>query len=194
MEVSMSGLSASETATSKPGKSVRDALADAEVNLRLRAIIRAGLGRTSQGAGQQRESVVEEVFSDVCSRALVKSDDYDVNHGTVLNWLGGFAWKILRERRKPQHASLSTSDLEEPDRSRPVPDAVADRMDIERLMTLLPPDERQLLRWDYEGWTASEIGLELNLSGATVRVRLHRLRKKAEELLGGEPTGGTDHE
>jgi RNA polymerase sigma factor (sigma-70 family) len=190
----MSGLSASEATTAGPGKSVRDALADSEVNRRLRAIIRAGLGRLPSGAGRRSEATVEEIFSDICSRALAGADNYDSNRGSVLNWVGGFAWKILRERRKPEPSAMTILDPEEPDGSRSIPDMVANQIDVERLLAMLPSDERQLLHWDYEGWTAAEIGTELNLSAATVRVRLHRLRKKARGLLGVTPTGGADHE
>jgi RNA polymerase sigma factor (sigma-70 family) len=190
----MNGLSASEPVTAGPGKSVRDGLADPEVNRRLRAIIRAGLGRSAPDAGRQCDAAVEEVFSDVCSRALAVADRYDASQGNVLNWLGGFAWKILHERRKPRPEPLPTLDTQEPDHGPSIPDMVANRIDVERLLAVLPADERQLLRWDLESWTAAEIGEELNLTAAAVRVRLHRLRRKARELLGGPPTGGADHE
>ena len=190
----MSGLTASEAAMAGPIRSVRDCLADPEVNLRLRAIIRAGLGRVTASAGLQRESVVEEVFSDVCLRALTAASRYDPSLGTVLNWLGGFAWKVLRERRKPRPTLMPILDANLPNNVPSIPDRVADRIDVERLLAILPADESQLMLWDFEGWTAAEIGGELDLSAAAVRVRLHRLRRKARELLGGTSTGGADHE
>ena len=67
-------------------------------------------------------------------------------------------------------------------------------MEIEELLSRLSLDEQQLLRWVYEGWTASEIGAELNLDATAVRVRIHRLRKKAKEVLGRASTGGAGHE
>jgi RNA polymerase sigma factor (sigma-70 family) len=190
----MSGLSASESATAGPGNPVQDGLNDTEVIRRLSAIIRAGMGRDPMVPGRQRDAIAEEVLSEVCSRALAAPDRYDPSRGTVLNWLGGFAWNVLRERRKARPIGSVALDPSEPDRSPPVPELVANRLDAEHLLSMLPPDARQLLVWDSEGWTASEIGTELNLTAATVRVRLHRARARARDLMGGTPTGGADHD
>jgi RNA polymerase sigma factor (sigma-70 family) len=190
----MSGLPSSEPATAGSLDPVKDGLNDTDVIRRLSAIIRAGLGRDPSVPARQRDAIAEEVLSEVCSRALSAMDRYNPSLGTVLNWLGGFAWNVLRERRTIRPLRPASLDPSEPDRSPPVPDLVANRLDAERLLSLLPSDARQLLRWDSEGWTAAEIGVELGLTAATVRVRLHRARARARDLMGGTPTGGADHD
>ena len=190
----MSGLSASEPATDEPDKLVRDALADPEVIRGLRAIIQINLRRMNQGAGRQAEIIIDECFSETCYRALNTKSVFDPHRGSVLNWLGGIAMKVLRERRKRQPAAAESSELDGPDRSRSIPEAISDRMEIEGLLTQLSTDEQQLLRWDYEERTAAEIGVDLGLDATTVRVRLHRLRRKIKARSQRMPNGGADDE
>ncbi len=190
----MSGLSASEITTDEPDKMVRDALADPGIIRGLQAIIQINLRRNNWAAAQQAEIAIDECFSEACCRALAVAGAYDPGRGTVLNWLVGFAIKILRERRKSHPITVDASELDGPDGSRSVPESVSDRMEIESLLSQLSPDEQQLLRWDYEGRTASEIGEELGLDTATVRVRIHRLRKKLKGRSQRVSTGGADNE
>jgi len=68
---------------------------------------------------------------------------------------------------------------------RPDPDA---RIEIERLLRTLKPEERFiLLLLDGEGWSVAEIADRLGWSTVNVKVRAHRVRKKLRRLL--EPEG-----
>ncbi len=69
---------------------------------------------------------------------------------------------------------------------RPDPDA---RMEVERLLRALKPEERFiLLLLDGEGWSVAEIAERLGWTKVNVKVRAHRARKKLRRLLEQEGT------
>lgn len=171
---------------------VQRGLADPEIVRRLTALIRAGLGREAAGQRRQREAIVEEALSEVAYRALATASRFDPAVGSVLHWLGGIAWNVLRERRKPRRVTMLHLEAPTPDPRRAVSDAVIDRLEASRILAKLPENARQLLVWESEGWTADEMGTELGIKPATARVRLHRARMLARELS-GLGTGGADH-
>ena len=64
---------------------------------------------------------------------------------------------------------------------RPDPDA---RMEVERLLRPLRPEERFiLLLLDGEGWSVAEIAERLGWTKVNVKVRAHRVRKKLRRML-----------
>ncbi len=69
---------------------------------------------------------------------------------------------------------------------RPDPNA---RMEVERLLRTLRPEERFiLLLLDGEGWSVAEIADRLGWTAVNVKVRAHRVRRKLRRLLEQEGT------
>jgi RNA polymerase sigma factor (sigma-70 family) len=189
----MSGQPDTQPVTVGSGNPIQKGLVDPEILRRLTAIIRAGLGRYSAEPSRQREAIVEEVLSETACRALEAANRYDPALGSVLHWLGGFAWNVLRERSKTKPIRMIGLDPSLPDNQPSVSEVVVNRLDAAQVLSRLPEDARQLLLWESEGWTASDIGDELGIRAATARVRLHRARILARELSGVKQTGGADH-
>jgi RNA polymerase sigma factor (sigma-70 family) len=143
-------------------------------------LIRAALGRFPAGTTYaQRTSEAEELFQEVSAHAIVSAHLFDPQRGSLVNWLGGIMWNLARQRRPVRCAVTQPANLEEMvlDRSSPVPDGVAHRLDSREILERLPRADADLLRLHSEGWTAQEIGNELTLTSGNVRVRLSRLIK-----------------
>lgn len=52
-----------------------------------------------------------------------------------------------------------------------------ERHEVLRLLNLLPPRQRQVMAWTYDGYSPSEIAVELNISSDAVRTNLTRARR-----------------
>jgi RNA polymerase sigma factor (sigma-70 family) len=166
---------------------VRRGLADPEVARRLLMLIRAALGRFPAGTTfAQRTSEAEELFQEVSARAIASARLFDPQRGSLVNWLGGIVWNLARQRRPVSFAVTQPANLEEMvlDRSSPVPDGVAHRLDSREILERLPRADADLLRLHSEGWTAQEIGKELTLTAGNIRVRLSRLIKQVRGMFG----------
>jgi RNA polymerase sigma factor (sigma-70 family) len=57
--------------------------------------------------------------------------------------------------------------------------ALEQRYDVLRLLDKLPPRQRQVLAWTYEGYTPTEIAEELRLTPEAVRANLYKARQAA---------------
>lgn len=55
--------------------------------------------------------------------------------------------------------------------------------DVLKLLEELPPRQRQVLAWTYEGYTPAEIAEELQLTPQAVRASLHKARHAAASYL-----------
>ncbi|MFC4859384.1 RNA polymerase sigma factor [Actinophytocola glycyrrhizae] len=55
--------------------------------------------------------------------------------------------------------------------------AIEQRYDVLRLLDKLPPRQRQVLAWTYEGYTPTEIAEELQLTPEAVRANLYKARR-----------------
>ena len=63
-------------------------------------------------------------------------------------------------------------------------DAVLSRIDVERALSALSPEDRMMIRLRYEAdLTNPSVATALGLSVANVKVRLHRLRPQLEDSL-----------
>ena len=124
---------------------------------------------------------------------LPKSDEEDVvqealtelllRSATVENPLAYLKVVLCREARSLRKASrrIVALDAEIPgvDVSAQDPSAAADsRIDAQRLLEPLAPNDRRLLRLASEGYTFAEIGAALGVTCGTARARICRLRKK----------------
>jgi RNA polymerase sigma factor (sigma-70 family) len=54
------------------------------------------------------------------------------------------------------------------------------------LLRLLPPRQRQVMAWVYDGYTPAEIATFLGLDPGTVRASLHKAREMLKYHLTGE--------
>lgn len=165
---------------------VRRGLADPEVARRLMLLIRAALGRFPAGTtSAQRASEAEDMFQDVSKHAIASASLFDPERGSLVNWLGGIVWNLARQRRPIRFAVTEPAALEGTvlDRSSPIADGVAHRLDSRAILERLPSADADLLRLHSEGWTAQEIGEELNLTAGNVQVRLSRLIKHVRDMF-----------
>lgn len=65
-------------------------------------------------------------------------------------------------------------------------DAVVERLSVDRALEELSPQERELVSLRYRlDLTQAEIARLLKIPEATVRVRLHRIRKRLHAVMGG---------
>jgi len=123
---------------------------------------------------------------------LPKSDEEDVvqealtelllRSATVENPLAYLKVVLCREARSLRKASrriVALDEVPEVEVSAQDPSAAADsRIDAQRLLEPLAPNDRRLLRLASEGYTFAEIGAALGVTCGAARIRIFRLRKK----------------
>jgi RNA polymerase sigma-70 factor (ECF subfamily) len=64
-------------------------------------------------------------------------------------------------------------------------DALTGRHEVLRLLALLPPRQRQVMAWTYDGYHPTEIAQELALTPEAVRASLLKARRTLAEYLAG---------
>ena len=99
------------------------------------------------------------------------------------SWLCGIAVNLVRDHFRAQ------GDPMEP---LPVvaarPDAIAERIDLDRALALLPPGYRQVLVLrEIEGYTHEEVGRLLGIDPGTSKSQLFHARRALRTLLGDTP-------
>ena len=141
-------------------------------------------GSVLRGRPRDAEEVVSDAFLALWEHAG------QVEPGKLRPWLGRVVRNKALNRLRALGGELPLEEdwlALEPDR-RPGPaEAVeqAERAELIRaLLNGLPPQDRAIfLRHYYYGQTAADIGAALAMPPSTVKVRLHRGRKKLKELL-----------
>ena len=141
-------------------------------------------GSVLRGRPRDAEEVVSDAFLALWEHAG------QVEPGKLRPWLGRVVRNKALNRLRTLGGELPLEEdwlALEPDR-RPGPaEAVeqAERAELLRaLLNGLPPQDRAIfLRHYYYGQTAADIGAALAMPPSTVKVRLHRGRKKLKELL-----------
>ncbi len=141
-------------------------------------------GSILRGRPRDAEEVVSDAFLALWEHAG------QVEPGKLRPWLGRVVRNKALNRLRTLGGELPLEEdwlALEPDR-RPGPaEAVeqAERAELIRaLLNGLPPQDRAIfLRHYYYGQTAADIGAALAMPPSTVKVRLHRGRKKLKELL-----------
>ena len=141
-------------------------------------------GSILRGRPRDAEEVVSDAFLALWEHAG------QVEPGKLRPWLGRVVRNKALNRLRALGGELPLEEdwlALEPDR-RPGPaEAVeqAERAELIRaLLNGLPPQDRAIfLRHYYYGQTAADIGAALAMPPSTVKVRLHRGRKKLKELL-----------
>ena len=147
--------------------------------------------RSRELSPTQRAAEAEVIAQEAASRAWKRRDQFDASRD-VVKWLIGFVINVAREFAKKRSRvgsdpSRNSHDLEALaiDPSRPLDEAIADRLLVEHLVTQLPQLDRQIVLMKYhEDMTCAEIGQRMGLNENAVRIRLYRAILKLK-ILGG---------
>ena len=138
------------------------------------------------------EDVHQQVFLEVWQRA----PSYDPERASVLTWIMTIARsraidELRRRRPEPHDPTEGFEQAEEadPDRS---PDALVERWRIAHLLSLLRPEEAELLRMRfYEGLSQSEIAERTEIPLGTVKMRMVTALRRMRDLIEEEDEVGS---
>jgi RNA polymerase sigma-70 factor, ECF subfamily len=139
-------------------------------------------------AGRAGRQVADEVVSETFAIAWRRLGDVPE---PPLPWLLGVARNVLRDgmRADARRASLAAELRAWADPAgADVGEDVAERLAVLRAMTELPDDDREILiliAW--QGLAPREAAKVLGCSAATLRVRLHRARKRLVQAIDAAP-------
>ena len=136
----------------------------------------------------------DDLVQDVMERALRYSHTFDEQRD-LLPWLRRTAFRVfLDERERSRRRPVTGQDgLPEPSSSQSAEaaQAAANRDEVEHHLAALGAIERQVLcRFHRDGWSVSEISVELGMPAGTVKSHLHRARRRLAE---GRPTPAAPH-
>ncbi|MBI1357568.1 MAG: sigma-70 family RNA polymerase sigma factor [Acidobacteria bacterium] len=130
---------------------------------------------SSKGIG---EDLAEELAQSAWARGWERRSQIR-EISAIPYWVNSIALNMLR--RHVQHPSNQMRELM--DREASSVDAML-HLDVKRVLSSCETFDRRLLEMFYlEGLSSSEIGKKLNEKAMTIRVRLHRLRKRIREAF-----------
>jgi RNA polymerase sigma-70 factor (ECF subfamily) len=147
-----------------------------------RARTRSFLGkRAAELSPAQRTAEAEVLAQEAAARAWKHRDRFDASRD-VVKWLVGYIVNVAREFAKNRCRDATSQPQEGPglegravDRSRPVDDAVTDKLLADHLLEQLQPTDRQIVRLKYwDELTCAEIRQRVGLQENAVRIRLYR--------------------
>jgi len=168
------------------------ALNDPAIQIRLLNAARAFLGRRSGELSlTQRTEEAKAIAQEAASRAWKRRDQFDASKD-VVKWLVGFVINVVREfakkhSRDPTNLPEDGSDLEvlAVDPSRPLDDAIADKLLVEQLIAQLSQLDRQVVLMKYcEEMTCAEIAQRVGMNENAIRLRVYRAILKLKNLCG----------
>jgi RNA polymerase sigma factor (sigma-70 family) len=168
------------------------ALNDQAVRTRLQNAARAFLGkRAIELTPTQRTVEAEVIAQEAAARAWTHRDRFDASKD-VMKWLVGFVVNVAREFAKKRCRATTGPPADGPgleemaiDPSRPVEDAITDKLLAGHLLEQLPPVDRDIVRMKYwEDLTCAEIGERIGLQENAVRIRLYRAILKLKQASG----------
>jgi len=135
------------------------------------------------------EDVHQQVFLEVWQRAST----YDPERASILTWIMTIARsravdQLRRRVPEPQdpgeHGPLGLAEDADPELS---PDALIERWRVAHLLSLLRPDEAELLRMRfYEGLSQSEIAERTEIPLGTVKMRMVGALRRLRDLIDEE--------
>ena len=135
----------------------------------------------------------EDVAQDVFAKVYFSIHRFD-HRGSLFTWIYRIAvneaYSHLRKRRTRRPYECDSSgyatgaDLHSLIDGRPTPDRAAAQRDlVNKLLTLIPGDDRLLLLWkEVEGYSVTELAEMTGMNENTVKVKLFRVRRKLVEL------------
>ena len=135
----------------------------------------------------------EDVAQDVFAKVYFAIHQFD-HRSTLLTWIYRIAvneaYSHLRKKRAMRRGEgdlrLDAVDLHSLIDALPTPDrAVAQRDFVNKLLALIPEEDRLLLFWkEVEGCSVAEVAEMTGMNENTIKVRLFRVRQKLVELAG----------
>jgi RNA polymerase sigma-70 factor (ECF subfamily) len=135
----------------------------------------------------------EDVAQDVFTKVYFAIHQFD-HRSTLLTWIYRIAvneaYSHLRRERAMRRGEgdlpLDAADLHSRIDTLPTPDrAVAQRDFVNKLLALIPEEDRLLLFWkEVEGCSVAEVAEMTGMNENTIKVRLFRVRQKLVELAG----------
>jgi RNA polymerase sigma-70 factor (ECF subfamily) len=139
------------------------------------ARVRAFLARTA--GAQAADDLAQETFL----RAWRSARKYR-GTGSYAGWLLAIGWRVFLDARKQQRLELSRNEVAlPPDQSFEDPSA---KMDVEKLMAALEPEERaSLVLCLGQGWSHSEAAEILGIPLGTLKSRVARATAKCRAML-----------
>jgi RNA polymerase sigma factor (sigma-70 family) len=176
---------------------VAAALKDQAVQLRLGNAARALLGkRVADLTAIQRTAEAEAIAQEAVARAWKHRDRFDGSRD-VVRWLVGFIVHVAQEFAKKRARDATSPPQDGPalealavDPSRPVDDALSDKLLASHLLEQLPSTDRQIVSMKYwDDLTCAEIGQQLGMQENTVRIRLFRAMQKLKQVCGVSEEG-----
>ncbi|HEY8581667.1 MAG TPA: RNA polymerase sigma factor, partial [Capillimicrobium sp.] len=130
----------------------------------------------------------EDVMADTFERAMRAGRRFDARRGSEKSWLYAIAVNLVRDRARrsavEERVLRETAGALETDDSLDVAGRVSARQSVSQAMTVLSPEEREVIALRYGGdLTVPEIARVLDLELTTVEGRVYRaLRKLRVEL------------
>ena len=134
------------------------------------------LWRALYGFTGGRRQIAEDALAEAFARAIER--DRGIRHPLPYLYRTAFRLASAELQRDRRRGDLPTdlAAIEAPD-----------LVDLIRALDTLPTKQRAaVILHDEEGYPAAEVARLLGISPATVRVHLHRGRKRMRELLGSE--------
>lgn len=168
------------------------ALNDPAIQTRLWNAARAFLGkRAAELSPTQRTAEAEVIAQEAAARAWKRRDQFDASRD-IVKWLVGFVVNVAREFAKKRSGDTTGRPEDGPDLealavdpSRPVEEAIADKLLAGQLLEQLPPADRDIVRMKYwQEKTCTEIGQQIGMNENAVRVRLFRAMLKLKHVCG----------
>ena len=130
------------------------------------------------GSAASADDIVQEAFLRLL-RAPPPTDDPEQVRAYLFRIAGNLVrdhWRKMKRDRRSTESYVHEND--------PVPDDASQRLDMTRVFEQLRPQQRQLMWLAYvEGADHREIAAALGVGERSVRVLLHRARRKLAALL-----------
>jgi RNA polymerase sigma-70 factor (ECF subfamily) len=122
-----------------------------------------------------RQDLAEDAVAEAFARAMEHRGIRD-----PAAWICRVALRVAAQELRREHRQRSEAD-------RAIAEAPADLYDLLKALRVLSPNQRAaiVLRWE-AGLSVDEVAHLMGISAATVRVHLHRGRKRLKELLAEE--------
>lgn len=168
------------------------ALNDRAIQTRLWNAARAFLGkRGAELSPTQRTAEAEVIVQEAAARAWKRREQFDASRD-IVKWLVGFVINVAREfaKKRPRDTTGPPEDGPDLDAlavdpSRPLDDAIADKLLVDHLLAKLPVLDRHIVVMKYcDEMTCAEIGQRMGMNENAVRIRVYRAILKLKQVCG----------
>lgn len=129
-------------------------------------------------------ALAEELCQETFLRAWRKLATFQ-GRGSFGGWLNRLAYNVFLQHRRRHAAAAQTDSLDNlsgeraADAALLAPPVSSGIVDLDRLLAVIPPGDRELLTLTYAaGLSASEIGSILGIPAGTIKSQIHRAKQK----------------